>query len=286
MNATLCDHEILTEQEETELGTSIRRWKESENPPADVVKAGEAAVEKLILSNQKLVRKIAFDFGVYYSGHQDDLISEGNIGLMVAAERFDPTKGAKFSVYSSFWIKQRIMNYCRTRVGTIIYPSQRYQDRHQINQVVIEYREKHGVEPDAQIISNITGIAPNHIEVLLETNNGIVSIDTQLPSDEGTRETLANMIVAPAHTPRQSLVTKDNLELIIKTINALSPRERDVIKRRFGFGKESETLDEIGQTYDLTRERIRQIEEGALQKIKSILANYHINKEVIVEIGV
>ena len=245
---------LLTLKEETALAKKIQR--------------GDAAArEHMIKANLRLVVKIARDYE-NYGLPLLDLISEGNIGLMKAVERFDPTKGAKLSTYASWWIKQAIKRALADQGKTIRLPVHVVDKLFHIRKVEAQLVEMLGREPTDAEIAEETGLKPERVREYRKASVAPSSLDAQL-GDDGTNR-LADIVPdTNASAPFQQAVEESDNEIMREVLQTLSPREQTILQLRFGLnGANEKTLEEVGQQFGVTRERIRQIQDEALKKLR------------------
>lgn len=242
---------------------------EEENRLAGRIAKGDIqAREKMILSNLRLVVKISQgfeDFGLPTM----DLISEGNIGLMRAVESFDPKKGAKFSTYAAWWIKQRIKRALSDTGSTIRIPVHKVDDISRMNKFIASYVSTNGTEPSDEEIESGTGLDPIKIR---QANNIRRCLNIDQPLDEfgGSTDTLGDTIPDPnANTSYDDVDRCDQIQILGELVKDLNERERKIIEMRFGLNDDDPmTLEQIGERFGLTRERIRQLEDVALKKLR------------------
>jgi RNA polymerase primary sigma factor len=227
-----------------------------------------AARNDLMKANLRLVISIAKRYigrGLSLS----DLIQEGNLGLMKAVERYDYRKGYKFSTYATWWIRQAITRAIANKARTIRIPVHMLDI---INNLIGAYRnlnQLHGREPTEHEVAQIMKLPPEKIKEIKKLVREPLSLDE--PINAGDENTIAYFIPDQnTELPAESLETKSLTEQTVKLLSTLTPREAKIIKMRFGIGGELEhTLEEIGKFFNLSRERIRQIEAEALRKLKS-----------------
>ena len=228
----------------------------------------EEARLDLIKSNLKLVVYIAKQYKA--SAHDiEDLISEGNCGLMLAAERFDFEKGVKFSTFASFYIKSKIREFIYKKNRAIAIPLGAVNKYFKIKKAEEELKEELGRDPTTVELSNKVGVAQTQIVNLKNTMHDSRSLEQELSTADDNGVTLADLIP----DEEQDFITDiENGELtssLLECVNDLNEREKEIIKSRFGlFGSPVKTLDEIGLTFNLTKERVRQIQESCLSKLK------------------
>jgi RNA polymerase primary sigma factor len=233
------------------------------------IKKGDAqAREQMIKANLRLVVKIARD----YDGlglPLLDLINEGNIGLMKGVERFKPNKGAKLSTYASWWIKQAIKRALANQSKTIRLPVHVVDKVAHIRRAEMKLRDALGHDPTDEEIAADVQINPRSVQLYREAARAPVSLDAPLGDDEPN---LIGEIVPDtnAAAPFDHLVRESDTALVEELVKTLPQRERTILGLRFGLNEQTpRTLEEIGQQFNLTRERIRQLQEEALKKLRA-----------------
>ena len=245
---------LLTIKEEVALAKRIKR--------------GDAAArEHMIKANLRLVVKIARDYE-NYGLPLLDLISEGNIGLMKAVERFDPNKGAKLSTYAAWWIKQAIKRALADQGKTIRLPVHVVDKLFHIRKAETKLVELLGREPTDLEISEETGLRADQVRDYRKASVAPTSLDAKLGDDDTNR--VADIVADPnAEAPWQQAVEDSDNAILGEVIRTLSPREQTILKLRFGLaGDDEKTLEEVGEQFGVTRERIRQIQDEALKKLR------------------
>jgi RNA polymerase primary sigma factor len=248
---------LLTPQEEVKLAGQIKR-------------GNKKAREKMIKANLRLVVKIAHDFS-NYGLPLLDLVSEGNIGLMKAVERFDPKKGGKLSTYASWWIKQSIKRALANQSKTIRLPVHLVDKIGKIRRVAAQMTEELGREPSNEELAEELGLAPAKVAHLKNVAVRPASLDAKINADDDTA--FGDLVSDErAEDPFATLRDKDLREEVGDLLDALDPRERKIISFRFGLGGGKErTLEEVGRKFGVTRERIRQLQNIALLKMRKAL---------------
>lgn len=248
---------LLTPQEEVKLAGQIKR-------------GNKKAREKMITANLRLVVKIAHDFG-NYGLPLLDLVSEGNIGLMKAVERFDPKKGGKLSTYASWWIKQSIKRALANQSKTIRLPVHLVDKIGKIRRVAAQMTEELGREPSTEELAEELGLPPAKVAHLKNVAVRPASLDAKINADDDTA--FGDLVSDErAEDPFEALRDKDLREEVGDLLDVLDPRERKIISFRFGLGGGKErTLEEVGRKFGVTRERIRQLQNIALQKMRKAL---------------
>jgi RNA polymerase primary sigma factor len=226
------------------------------------------AKELLIKSNLRFVVNIAKKYrnnGLPLI----DLINEGNLGLIIAAERFDYTKGYHFISYAVWWIRQSILKALSEKARLIRLPLNRANELLQIEKIKREFSQRSGDNPTAVEIAELLDMKKNDVKDILNASKQYVSIESPLGTSDRDGK-LSDLIEdANGREPEQDLIMKDLKETIRKTLETLSENEREVVKYRFGReGVRPMSLKELGKMFGLTKERIRQIEKKAIKRLK------------------
>jgi RNA polymerase primary sigma factor len=248
---------LLTPKEEIKLAGQIKR-------------GNKKAREKMITANLRLVVKIAHDFS-NYGLPLLDLVSEGNIGLMKAVERFDPMKGGKLSTYASWWIKQSIKRALANQSKTIRLPVHLVDKIGKIRRVSAQMTEELGREPSNDELAEELGLSEAKVAHLKNVAVRPASLDAKINADDDTA--FGDLVSDErAEDPFAALRDKDLREEVGDLLDVLDPRERKIISFRFGLGGGKErTLEEVGRKFGVTRERIRQLQNIALLKMRKAL---------------
>jgi RNA polymerase primary sigma factor len=224
----------------------------------------------MISSNLRLVVTIAQDYA-NLGLPLLDLISEGNVGLTVAVDRFDPSKGAKLSTYAAWWIRQSIKRALSNQGRTIRLPVHLGEKISKIRRVALHLSEEIGREPTDDELGEEIGIASEKVSHLKTASTSPASLDAPVSDDDLTEfgESVAD---EQARTPFELLRDKDLLNDVDGLLEVLDDREKEIISQRFGFdGGEQKTLEEIGRKFRVSRERIRQLQNDALSKLRRAL---------------
>ena len=242
---------------------------EEENVLAARIKKGDAAArEHMIRANLRLVVKIARDYEGYGLPLLD-LINEGNIGLMKGVERFDPAKGGKLSTYGSWWIKQSIKRALANQTKTIRLPVHLVDKVNRMRRVAHELRELYGREATEEELAEEFEVPVKKIQLWLRASMRTASLDAPLGDDDSSP--LADVVPATdTLDPYEDLEQRTVQEMVRQFLPILQPRELSILQERFGLeGGPEKTLDEIGQRFGVTRERIRQLQNLALAKLRA-----------------
>ncbi len=250
-------HELLSQEQEIELAKRIEQGDES-------------ARDELIRANLRLVVSIA----TKYQGHNvplEDLMQEGNIGLIKAASKFDYRKGFKFSTYAIWWIRQAIMRTLDNCSRFIRLPSYIVAKTYKFDSTYAHLCQDLHREPMIEELSKALQLTDQQVEEILAFNSGTISLDLPL-SDEKKATTLGDLVEDPQANPEVGPIADwVEQDLVNTLLSKLKPRERKVLKMRYGLEDgEEKTLCEIGEKLNVTRERIRQLESEAIARLKCL----------------
>ena len=242
---------------------------------ARIKKGDEEAEQHLIKANLRLVVKIARD----YDGlglPLLDLIDEGNMGLMKAVKRFDPSKGGKLSTYGSWWIKQSIKRALANQSKTIRLPVHLVDKISKMRLASMKLQENLGREPTNDELAKEMHLPPAKVSLLRTAAIRPASLDAPL-GDADEPDTLADVVEDDhMHTPYEDLEDKTVVAMLHKMLDSIDNREADILRYRFGFGEggEMRTLEDVGEKFGVTRERVRQIQNVALGRLRRLIAKF------------
>jgi len=245
----------------------LLNYTEEQVLAVQIKKGNKNAERKLIEANLRLVVSVAkryLDKGLLFL----DLVQEGNLGLIKAAEKFDPARGFKFSTYATWWIRQGITRALADKARTIRKPVHIITRIYKLYSVLGELRDKLGREPEPGEISKEMNMSVKKVEELLEISQEPLSLDE--PYGENNDEFFWNFIKDDTiEGPNESAINSELQKQIISILDTLEDREKNIIKQRYGLQNgQPMTLLEVGRNFHLTRERIRQIENSALDKLR------------------
>ncbi|MCA1947859.1 MAG: sigma-70 family RNA polymerase sigma factor [Armatimonadetes bacterium] len=248
---------LLSASEELELARAAR--------------AGDRnARQRLIESNMRLVINIAKTYKVR-SISLEDLIQEGAIGLMQAADRYDPEKGFRFSTYATHWIRQAIGRAINNKAKAIRLPAHVSQSLRRIEKERVRLMRELGREPSTEQLSQALGCTTKKLLAILQCSQELLSLD--MGTSDGSGATLGSLISDPDYVdPEQQVCYRELIGELLKLLSELSDRERDIILRRYHLVEGSENLqqEDVAREFQLSRERIRQIENQAMKKLRTI----------------
>ena len=250
---------MLTPEEEAELATKIHKGG----------KEGEQARDRLVSANLRFVVSVAKQYqnqGIFLT----DLINEGNMGLVEAAEKFDGTRGFKFISYAVWWIRQSIIEALAVKSRIVRVPLNQVGIAGKVNRATEQFVQLNGRIPSTQELSQITGIDENTIESARDANSHTTSIDAPLGNEEGDNSMADILTSDDTSTNSDSQLDRESMNQFINDLlkEVLNEREQTIIRESFGIGVMEKSLEEIADEMGMTRERIRQVKEKAIRKIK------------------
>ena len=248
---------MITVDEEIELAQAIRNGG----------KEGERAKEKLVKANLRFVVSVAKQYQHQGLG-LTDLIDEGNIGLVKAAEKFDETRGFKFISYAVWWIRQSILQAIAEQSRIVRLPLNQVGALSKINSEISKFEQKNQRRPSVQELSSLINIDETKIDQTIKADNHHMSIDAPFSDDD--ENSMADVLASGDDSRADRIVDREsmNSDLDDAMANALKPREVAILKESFGIGCTEKGLEEIGEEFGLTRERVRQIREKSIQKLR------------------
>lgn len=243
---------MVTPEEEASLAREIRA-------------GSDAALEKLVMANLRFVVSVAKQYQ-----HQgltlSDLINEGNLGLIKAAGRFDETKGFKFISYAVWWIRQSILQALAEQGRLVRLPQNKIGAYNRANKAIIAFEQEHERQPSVEELSKILEMSETELSNIFTSNTRHASLDAPVTDSEDV--SMGELLEGSNDT--DNTVMQDSLRNeIFRILKSLSPRESEIVMAYFGLGgAEGPTIEQIGQKYDLTKERIRQIKERAIKRLQ------------------
>ncbi len=253
--ADISRHELITAEEEAILAQKIRA-------------GDQAALEKLTIANLRFVVSVAKQ----YQNHGlslPDLINEGNLGLIKAARRFDETRGFKFISYAVWWIRQSIMQAVAEQSRVIRLPLNKIGSLNKIKKTLVILEQKLEREASVEEIAEALEMSEDEIRVTLSVSNRHVSTDASFANSEDI--SLLDVLYNPADPMPDNVLMSNSLSIeITRALATLTERESNIVTLFYGIGfKHALTLEEIGEKYNITRERVRQIKEKAIRRLRS-----------------
>ena len=252
---------MITPEEETTLAQRIKMFNRN---PVD----SQRALDKLVQANLRFVVSVAKQYQ-----HQglslSDLINEGNLGLIKAAQRFDETRGFKFISYAVWWIRQQILQSLAEQARIVRLPLNKIGSINKINKAFAKLEQEHERPPTAVELAEVLEMTLEEVKTSMNNTGRHVSMDAPLREGDDSGTMMDVMRNDDVPSPLDSLMTDSLRAEIERSLTALAGREADVIRLYFGLaGNQPHTLEEIGQKFDLTRERVRQIKEKAIRRMK------------------
>ena len=245
--------ELITVDEEVELAQRIRE-------------GDQVALDKLVSANLRFVVSVAKQYQ-NQGLSLPDLIDEGNLGLIKAAQKFDETRGFKFISYAVWWIRQSILQALAEQARIVRLPLNQVGSLNKIGKELSKFEQEHERRPSAEELAERLDIPVEKISDTLKESGRHVSVDA--PFVDGEDNSLLDVLPNDDSPMADSTLTQESLSKEVnRALDQLNPRERDILKMFFGIGCQEMTLEEIGAKFDLTRERVRQIKEKAIRRLK------------------
>jgi len=245
--------ELITVEQEVDLAARIR-------------KGDRKALETLTKANLRFVVSVAKQYQ-NQGLSLPDLINEGNLGLIKAAEKFDETRGFKFISYAVWWIRQSILQALAEQARIVRLPLNQVGSLNKITKALAKFEQENERRPSSEELANLIGLPVEKIGDTLKVQGRHISVDA--PFVEGEDNSLLDVLVNDdSPMADRTLVNESLSKEIDRALDTLTPREKDIIRMFFGIGCHEMTLEEIGQTFGLTRERVRQIKEKAIRRLR------------------
>lgn len=250
--------ELISAEEEVELARRIKT-------------GDRKALEKLTKANLRFVVSVAKQYQ-NQGLSLPDLINEGNIGLLKAAEKFDETRGFKFISYAVWWIRQSILQAIAEQGRVVRLPLNQVGSVNRINKVLSKFEQENERRPSVDEIADKTDLPHEKIEDVLKVNTRQVSVDAPMADGDGTSR--IDFMQSDSDSSTDEELLKESLRAeIASALSVLNDRERNVIEAFYGINQPECTMEEIGKKYGLTRERVRQIREKAIRRLKQNTQN-------------
>ena len=245
--------ELISVEEEVELAQRIK-------------KGDQEALEKLTKANLRFVVSVAKQYQ-NQGLSLPDLINEGNLGLIKAAEKFDETRGFKFISYAVWWIRQSILQALAEQSRIVRLPLNQVGSLNKINKAFARFEQEHERTPSAEELANELELPKEKVTDTLRVAGRHISVDA--PFADGEDNSLLDVLVNPdSPNADRGLINESLATEVDRALETLTDRERDIIRYFFGIGCSEMTLEEIGEKFDLTRERVRQIKEKAIRRLR------------------
>ncbi len=245
--------ELITVEEEVELAQRIK-------------KGDQEALEKLTKANLRFVVSVAKQYQ-NQGLSLPDLINEGNLGLIKAAEKFDETRGFKFISYAVWWIRQSILQALAEQSRIVRLPLNQVGSLNKINKALAKFEQEHERAPSPEELADELSLPKEKVADTLRVAGRHVSVDA--PFADGEDNSLLDVLINnDSPNADRGLINESLSTEIIRALETLTDRERDIIRYFFGIGCSEMTLEEIGEKFDLTRERVRQIKEKAIRRLR------------------
>lgn len=245
--------DLITVDEEVELAQRIKQ-------------GDQAALDKLVSANLRFVVSVAKQYQ-NQGLSLPDLIDEGNLGLIKAAQKFDETRGFKFISYAVWWIRQSILQALAEQARIVRLPLNQVGSLNKISKALSRFEQIHERRPSAEELAEELDVPVEKISDTMKVSGRHVSVDA--PFVDGEDNSLLDVLPNEDSPMADSSLNQESLSKEVnRALDQLNPRERDILKMFFGIGCQEMTLEEIGSKFDLTRERVRQIKEKAIRRLK------------------
>lgn len=251
---------LLTKEEEIKLAVKAKN-------------GNKAAKDKLVTSNLKFVIKLAKQYQ-NLGLDIEDLISEGNLGLIEAVDHFNPEKGFRFLSYAVWWIRRSILKAIEEKGRPIRLPANKIQEMREIESVRSEFTKQMTTEEEIEKIASTIGMSKEHVREIMIISNEFVSFDAPISSKTSTQDdsvrTVGDAIIDERQISLEEQAIQENLKRDVhKTLETLPKREAEILRYRFGFNnKEKLSLQSVGKLMNITKERVRQIEKSAFMRMR------------------
>ncbi len=251
---------LLTKEEETELAKKA-------------LNGNKAAKDKLVTSNLRFVVKLAKQYQ-NLGLDLEDLISEGNLGLIEAVDHFNPDKGFRFLSYAVWWVRRAMLKAIEEKGRTIRLPANKIQEIRDIENIRASFSKNMTTEEEIEEISAIIGMPKEHVRDIMVISNDFISFDAPLANNKASQEdmdkTVGDAVMDERQVPLEEQAIQENLKRDVqKTLSTLPEREAEILRYRFGFDNREElSLQSVGKLMNITKERVRQIEKSAFMHMR------------------
>ena len=247
---------LMTREEEYELAVKAKQ--------GDIL-----ARDRIVKANLRFVVSVAKKYQCS-AFELNDLINEGNIGLMIAIDKFDPEKGYHFISYAVWWIRQTILKAIYEKGKMIRLPSNKTNDIIKIEKARKSLKAKLTEEEELEQVALMLNMTPVHVQEMMMISKDVFSLDSKVGGDENDSNSLGEMLEdTTSVSPEENAIQNDMKEQIDNVLSTLTEKEAEILRYRFGLnGKKAMSLKEVGEVFNLTKERIRQIEKKAIKRLQ------------------